>query len=85
MVSVAGIRASNNVFSPSTALPRAEMPSAQARSMTTTSSPESSVLPVAFAPARRNAVPQIGPEVPPIREVMTTAIFFRKVPMSVRS
>ena len=24
-------------------------------------------------------MPQIGPDVPPIREVMTTAIFFRKV------
>ena len=41
--------------------------------------------PPAVVPARRNAVPQIGPEVPPIRLVMTTAIFFRKVPMSVRS
>jgi hypothetical protein len=27
----------------------------------------------------------MGPDVPPIRLVMTTAIFFRKVAMSVRS
>ena len=65
--------------------PRCLMPSIDARSIATTSSPVSSVLPVAATPARRNAVPQIGPEVPPMRLVITTATFFRNVPMSVRS
>ena len=30
-------------------------------------------------------MPQIGPDVPPMRLVMTRATFLRKVPMSVRS
>ena len=36
----------------------------------------SSVAVPAFAPARMNAVPQMGPEVPPMRLVMVTATFF---------
>ena len=61
------------------------MPSTAARSMATTSSPVMVVLPADSAPARRNAVPQMGPEVPPMRPVMVTATFFRKVPTSLRS
>ena len=30
-------------------------------------------------------MPQIGPEVPPIREEMIMPVFFRKVPASLRS
>ena len=55
------------------------MPSMAARSIATTFSPSRSVAP-AVIPARRNAVPQIGPEVPPIREVIIIPVFFRKVP-----
>ena len=36
-------------------------------------------------PARRKAVPQIGPDVPPIRDEMIMPVFLRKVPVSVRS
>ena len=36
-------------------------------------------------PARRNAVPQIGPDVPPIRDEMIMPVFFRNVPTSARS
>lgn len=61
------------------------IPSAALRSMATTVGPSSSVLPAAAVAARRNPVPQIGPDVPPIRLVMTTAIFLRKVELSVRS
>ena len=61
------------------------MPSIAARSIATTCVGVKLGRVPAAAPARRNAVPQIGPDVPPIRLVMTTAIFFRKVPMSVRS
>ena len=61
------------------------MPSMAARSIATASSDVSSVLSAAAAPARRNAVPQSGPDVPPTRLVITTAIFLRNVPMSVRS
>ena len=56
-----------------------------ARSIATTCSACTSAAGPAVAPARRNAVPHSGPDVPPIRLVMTTAIFFRNVPMSARS
>ena len=36
-------------------------------------------------PARRKAVPQIGPDVPPIRDEMIMPVFLRKVPVSLRS
>jgi hypothetical protein len=85
MVSVAGTSASSNVFSPSSAPPRALIPSIAARNIATTCSASRSAAPAAVAPARRNPVPQIGPEVPPIRLVMTTATFFRNVEISVRS
>ena len=56
-----------------------------ARSIATTCSASRLAAPAAVVPARRNPVPQIGPDVPPIRLVMTTATFFRNVEMSVRS
>ena len=61
------------------------MPSAAERSIGTTSAPVRSRSSPAAMPARRNAVPQIGPDVPPIRELITMPTFFRKVPGSVRS
>src|ERR1700681_593660 len=45
----------------------------------------SSVFPFAFRPALRNAVPQIGPDVPPACEANTVPTLTRKVPMSARS
>ena len=61
------------------------MPSIEARSIAMTWAGSSRSAAPAVVPARRKAVPQIGPEVPPMRLVMTTAIFLRNVPMSVRS
>ena len=61
-LSVAGTSASRSVFSPSDAPPRAMIPVIAARSIAMTSSGASSVLSPAAAPARRNAVPQIGPD-----------------------
>ena len=66
-------------------MPRALIPAIDARSIATIWSPSSAVTAPAVVPARRNAVPQIGPEVPPMRLVIMIAIFFRNVPMSVRS
>ena len=60
------------------------MPSAAARSIATTAVPSTGFAP-AVTPARRNAVPQIGPDVPPIRDEMIMPVFLRKVPTSVRS
>src|SRR4029077_6293241 len=45
----------------------------------------SSVFPFAFRPAFRNAVPQIGPDVPPACEANMVPTLIRKVPMSARS
>ncbi len=53
--------------------------------MVITSAAESSVRSPVDAPARKIAVPQIGPDVPPIRLVITIATFFTNVPESVRS
>ena len=39
----------------------------------------------AVIPALRKPVPQIGPEVPPIREVTIIPTFFKKVPGLLRS
>ena len=58
------------------------MPSIAARSAATTSSPVGSGLPASEPPARRNAVPQIGPDVPPIRFVSTIAVFLSRPPAS---
>ena len=68
IVSVIGISASSRVLSPSTGLPAgpdALRGGPQHRHHVGRRS--SSLLPAAAAPARRNAVPQIGPDVPPIR------------------
>ena len=83
--STAGERESSSVLSPSSALPRCLIPSIAARSAATTSSPLGSELSPSDEPARRNAVPQIGPEVPPIRLVRMIAVFFSSVPTSLRS
>src|ERR1700733_860834 len=85
MVVTVGTSASSSVLSPTSERPRALMPAIAALSMATICSGGSSLTAPAVVPARRNAVPQIGPEVPPMRLVMTTAIFFRNVPMSARS
>ena len=71
MASVIGTSASSSVLSPSSAPPRAMMPSTADRSIATTAAPSSSVASPAVMPARMNAVPQIGPDVPPIREVIS--------------
>ena len=83
--STAGWSASSRVLSPRSEFPRSWMPSIAARSIAITSSAVSSVSSAATAPARRNPAPHSGPEVPPTRLVITTAIFFRNVPMSSRS
>ncbi len=61
------------------------MPSIAASSPAITSAPVSSVLSPIAAPMRSIAVPQIGPEVPPTRLVITTATRLTNVPGSVRS
>ena len=61
------------------------IPVIAARSIAMTSSGASSVLSPAAAPARRKAVPQIGPETPPTLPEMTMPIFLSMVPMLDRS
>jgi hypothetical protein len=84
-VSVAGTSASRRVLSPTSEFPRCLMPSIDARSAATTSSPRGLGLSASDVPARRNAVPQIGPDVPPMRFVRTMAVFLRRPPGSVYS
>ena len=43
-----------------------------------TSSPVGCALSASAPPARRNAVPQIGPEVPPMRLVSVIAVFLSR-------
>ena len=50
-----------------------------------TSSPVGWGLSVSAPPARRNAVPQIGPEVPPMRLVSVIAVFLSRPEMSAYS
>ena len=85
MRSVIGTSASSSVLSPTSDWPRILMPSVAARSMATTSSPVSVSAVPAVMPAFMNAVPQMGPDVPPIRELTIIPTFFRKVPGFVRS
>ena len=61
---MAGTSASRSVFSPSDAPPRAMIPVIAARSIAMTSSGASSVRSPAATPARRKAVPQMGPLTP---------------------
>ena len=77
---MAGTSASRSVFSPSDAPPRAMIPVIEARSIAITSSGESSVLSPAVTPARRKAVPQIGPDTPPTLPERTRPIFLRTAP-----
>ena len=79
-LSVAGTSASRSVFSPSDAPPRAMIPAIAARSIAMTSSPVSSVLSPAATPARRNAVPQIGPLTPPTLAEIVRPIFLSSDP-----
>ena len=84
-MSIAGTSESSSVLSPSSALPRAWMPATAARSPATTSVAVKVSLPFSEVPIRSSAVPQMGPEVPPIRAEMAIAILVRKTPASVRS
>ena len=85
MTSVAGTSASRSVLSPTSDWPRCLMPSMAARRPATSSAPPMASAPFIAPPARRNAVPQSGPDVPPIRLVTITATFRRNVAASVRS
>ena len=76
--STAGASASSRVLSPNSALPRCLMPSIAARSAAITCSPVGSGVSFRLPPARRNAVPQIGPDVPPIRLVSVIAVFLSR-------